>query len=74
MTTKLHAIRQGSPLTPREREILVEITRGLSNKQIAKALGLSPHTVACYVRVIGARLGFRSRILAAVWAVRQGIA
>jgi DNA-binding NarL/FixJ family response regulator len=58
-------------LTTREREVLGLIGHGLSNKQIAVRLVLSPHTVKNHVRHILAKLQLSSRRQAACW-VRQG--
>lgn len=54
------------PLSRREAEVVVHIDRGLSNKEIARALFLSEHTVKDHIRNIMAKLdvGSRSAILA----------
>lgn len=49
------------PLTDREKEILVYLSDGLSDQQIAAALFLSPNTVRWYNRQIYAKLGVRNR-------------
>ena len=48
-------------LTHREREVAVLIARGLTNRQVAKELVLSEHTVATYVSRIHKKLGLHSR-------------
>ncbi len=48
-------------LSPRQREVLGALLRGLAEKQIADELGLSSHTVHDYVKVLYRRLGVRSR-------------
>ena len=61
-------------LTPREREVLALIARGLGNKEIARELGLSDSTVRIYVSAILDKLGLVSRTQAAIYAVRTGLA
>jgi len=58
-------------LTGRERQILGHVAAGLSNKAIAKALGISHDTVKLHVRHILAKLGLSSRVEAAVFAVQN---
>jgi two-component system, NarL family, nitrate/nitrite response regulator NarL len=58
-------------LTGRERQILGYVAAGLSNKAIAKALGISHDTVKLHVRHILAKLGLSSRVEAAVFAVQN---
>jgi DNA-binding NarL/FixJ family response regulator len=60
-------------LTPREREVLVLIGRGFSNKRIASELGLAEKTVKTHVGHVLAKLGVTDRTQAAVVAVRSGI-
>ena len=57
-------------LTPREREVLQLIVEGADNVAIGQALSISPHTVKQYVTNIFEKLGVRSRVQAAVCAVR----
>lgn len=54
-------------LSPREREVLQRIAKGDSNKQIARSLGLSTHTVKRHVANILDKLDLRSRGQAAAW-------
>jgi DNA-binding NarL/FixJ family response regulator len=61
-------------LTEREREILHLLTQGLSNKEIGLQLALSPHTVKVHLHRILEKLDLRSRVEAAAWAVRHGLA
>ncbi len=58
-------------LTDREREILEHLSNGKSNKAIALSLGISHDTVKLHVRHILAKLGLRSRVEAAVFAVEH---
>jgi len=65
----------GAPaLTGREREVLAEVARGRSNREIARALVLSEKTVKTHVSSILVKLGVADRTQAALWAVRQGVA
>jgi predicted ATPase/DNA-binding NarL/FixJ family response regulator len=57
-------------LTPRERQIVALIVRGLSNKAIAQELVISPATAARHVANILLKLGFNSRTQVAAWAAR----
>jgi two-component system nitrate/nitrite response regulator NarL len=61
-------------LTEREREILQHLAVGKSNKAIALALGISHDTVKLHVRHILSKLGLRSRVEAAVFAVEHRVA
>jgi NarL family two-component system response regulator LiaR len=61
------------PLTPREREVLVLIGRGMPNKLIARELGLSEKTVKAHVSSILGKLGVTDRTQAALYAVREGL-
>jgi DNA-binding NarL/FixJ family response regulator len=61
------------PLTPREREVLGLIGRGMANKVIARELELSEKTVKAHVSNILAKLGVTDRTQAALYAVRAGL-
>ena len=58
-------------LTGREREVLAEITKGRSNREIARALGVSEKTVKAHVSSVLAKLGVQDRTQAALLAVRH---
>jgi len=60
-------------LSPREREVLRLIARGMENAEIAQELGISPRTAKNHVSNILLKLGMPSRIQAAIYAVRRGI-
>jgi DNA-binding NarL/FixJ family response regulator len=60
-------------LTPREHDILTLLADGRTNKDIARALGLSDGTVRMYVSTILAKLGAANRTEASVLAIRQGL-
>ena len=57
-----------SPLSPREEEVLREIARGASNKEIARTLQIAETTVKIHVQHILRKLGLSSRVQAAVYA------
>ncbi|USI72579.1 helix-turn-helix transcriptional regulator [Sphingomonas morindae] len=59
-------------LTPREREVLGLICRGLDDKSIARALRLSTNTVRNHVARIYGKIGVNRRTAAAVWARARG--
>jgi two-component system nitrate/nitrite response regulator NarL len=58
-------------LSPREQEILAEIARGASNKEIARTLGIAETTVKIHVQHILRKLGLSSRVQAAVYAAER---
>lgn len=60
-------------LTAREREILVRLSNGLSDRQIANDLVLSPNTVRWYNRQIYSKLGVSNRTQAVVQARALGL-
>ena len=60
-------------LTAREREILIEIAHGKSNKAIAYDLGLTEGTVKGHVSTVLAKLGVDDRTQAALYAVKHGL-
>jgi DNA-binding NarL/FixJ family response regulator len=62
-------------LTGREREVLAEIAKGRSNREIARALGVAEKTVKAHVSSVLAKLGVQDRTQAALLAVRheQGV-
>ena len=64
-----HSILQ---LSPREKEVLALLARGLTNRQIGKALFISPVTVKVHVRHIFEKLGVSSRTEAALRAAQLG--
>jgi len=86
MTTKLiAALRQQAPhepasaaeplalqsLSPRERDILRELARGASNKEIARTLDIAETTVKVHVQHVLRKLGLTSRVHAALYAVEH---
>lgn len=61
------------PLTQRESEVLRQMALGLTNKEIAKLLGISYETVKEHVQHILRKVGVSDRTQAAVWAVRRNL-
>ena len=64
--------RDTAGLTEREEEILQCLAEGLSNKLIARRLDITDGTVKVHVKNLLKKLGFRSRLEAAVWTVCRG--
>jgi two-component system nitrate/nitrite response regulator NarL len=60
-------------LTPREREVLQHLAKGLTNKAIAQNLGVSEHTIKFHVNALMNKLNAQSRTEAVVLATRQGL-
>jgi two-component system nitrate/nitrite response regulator NarL len=60
-------------LSPREKEILLWLAKGGSNKEIATALCLSEHTVKIHLKNILRKLQMTNRIQAAIYAHQQGL-
>lgn len=60
-------------LSPREREIIVMLAHGASNKEIARVLNLSESTIKIHVQGILRKLNIAKRVQAAVYAVAHGL-
>lgn len=60
------------PLSPREMEILRLVTRGMSNKEIARELQISHQTVKNHMTSVLKKLAVEDRTQAAVFALRRG--
>jgi DNA-binding NarL/FixJ family response regulator len=67
------ARRQIEQLTPRAREVLALVGRGMSNQEIGAALFLSEGTVKSHVSAIMLRLGLNNRVQAAIVAYEAGL-
>jgi DNA-binding NarL/FixJ family response regulator len=61
-------------LTEREREVLVLLAAGRSNKEIARQLHVTERTVKGHVGNVLGKLGLASRTQAAIYAMRHGLA
>jgi DNA-binding NarL/FixJ family response regulator len=61
------------PLTKRESEVLKQLAKGSTNKQIADELDISYETVKEHVQHILRKIGVTDRTQAAVWSVRKGL-
>ena len=61
-------------LSRREQEVLRLLAAGESNRQIARRLGLSPHTVERHVANLYRKIGARGRADATAYALRSGLA
>lgn len=64
---------QGERVTAREQEILEHLAQGLSNKEIARDLGISPNTVRNQLQRLQERLQARNRVQLALYARDLGL-
>lgn len=60
-------------LTPREREVLQLVSKGLTNKEIGAQLHIAENTVKNHLRNILEKLHLQNRAQAAAYAVREGL-
>jgi len=60
-------------LTPRETEVLSEAAKGMSNKEIARELGISLHTVKFHLESLTRKLGAQGRTEAVAKAITLGL-
>lgn len=61
------------PLTPREQDVLSELTKGKSNREIASSLFVSEKTVKTHISNIFSKLHVQDRTQAALYAVKHGL-
>lgn len=74
LTASLRAPKSAAEdLTPRERDVVVLIAEGGTNRQIATRLGVTERTARTHVSNILGKLGLASRTQAAMWAVHHGL-
>ncbi|MCX7217903.1 MAG: response regulator transcription factor [Burkholderiales bacterium] len=66
-------VAEKEKLTPRERETMVCVARGESNKEIARNLSVAESTVKIHVQNILKKLNLSSRVQIAVYAVERGL-
>jgi len=63
-----------SDLTPRETEILKLVLTGRTNKDIAIQICVTEKTVEFHLAHIYTKIGARTRLMAGIWALQQGLA
>jgi DNA-binding NarL/FixJ family response regulator len=74
LPTAQHAAPPPTPTPPpevlsgREAEVLALVAKGLANKQVARTLGISEHTVKVHLNNVYRRIGVNDRTSAALWA------
>ena len=73
IAAKLQARRKRPSLSPREKDVLKCLVRGLANKEIADFLGLAEPTVKMHLVSVFEKLGARDRTQAAMLAVQRGL-
>lgn len=66
-------VTEDADLTPREREVLGHIGKGLRNQEVASLLGIGTNTVAAHIKAVYAKLGISSRAEAAWHATKLGL-
>lgn len=65
--------RDAERLTARERDVLAELARGRSNREIARLFGVSEKTIKTHVSAVLRKLAVQDRTQAALHAVREGL-
>ncbi len=69
----INAVVDAGPLSRREREVVVMVAAGMTNREIADRLFIAERTAEGHVERIRNKLGFRSRTEVATWAVERGL-
>jgi predicted ATPase/DNA-binding CsgD family transcriptional regulator len=67
-------LRRQEGLTSRQQDVVRLLANGLSNKEIAQTLGVTPKTAMHHAAAIYQKLGLRGRSETVAWAIRTGIA
>lgn len=63
-----HPTDPAASLSDRERQVLALVARGMANKQVGRALGISEHTVKVHLGSVFRQIGVGDRTSAAMWA------
>lgn len=66
-------LHQLNPLTPREKDVLAELSKGKSNREIALSLYVTEKTVKTHISNIFSKLGVQDRTQAVLYAVKHGL-
>ncbi len=67
-------VKNEAELTPREREVLILVAKGLANKEIARQLGIGTRTIETHRERIGSKLGLRGAAALTRYAIKHGMA
>lgn len=60
-------------LPPRQKHVLILVTKGYENEEIANILTITPHTVNNHLKHIKKRAGTHSRVLLGFYALQHGL-